>query len=217
MTSVAVAALGVAAPSASAARLATPEERAAILATDTRPADCLTVTVSTVQEGWALVSEVDSSACATEGRPSIVAFADGAWSVFYSGEDLPDAYCDDLAVPRAVGSDLAACDPAAAPSRPQLGDPQPRRTPQRRNCGNFDGRRWTSRPIAGTGFFDVAARRTDCPTARRLTVRALRTYPGGSRWRVRGWTCRVVDNGEDYATIRCRAAGDRVVAWDYRI
>ncbi len=27
----------------------------------------------------------------------------------------------------------------------------------------------------------------------------------------------MVDNGEDYATIRCRAAGDRVVAWDYRI
>ena len=198
-----------------AARLATAEERAAIVATDTRPADCLTVTISTVQDGWALISDVDSSACASEGRPSIVTFVDGAWTVFHSGEDLPDAYCDELAVPRAVGADLAACDPAAPP---QPVRPSPRPASRPRNCGNFDGRRWTSLRIDGAGIFGVTALGTDCRFARWLSLNAfrdLRRWPArGGRWRVRAWTCRMVDSGYEYGAIRCRATAGRVVAWE---
>ncbi|MDO8188438.1 hypothetical protein Q5424_24815 [Conexibacter sp. JD483] len=224
ITSVAIAlsavTAAVAAPAASAARLATPEERAAIVATDGRPAACLTVTVSTVQDGWALISDVDSAACASEGRPSIVTFTDGAWKVFYSGEDLPDASCDDIAVPRAVGEDLEACDPVDLPpaSAEPVPQPQPRPAPRLRNCGNFDGSRWTSLQIQGAGIFGVTARRTDCRFARWLSLHAfdsLRKSPGrGGRWRVRAWTCRLVDSGYEYGSIRCRASGDRMVAWE---
>lgn len=215
----AFAALAVAAPAASAARLATPEERASILETDARPADCLTVTVSTAQAAWALITDLDSSACASEGRPSIVTLTQGTWRVFYSGEDLPDTHCDDIAVPRVVGEDLAACDPAAPPVvDPPPARPRPTPAPRLRNCGNFDGDRWTSLEIQGAGIFGVTARGTDCRFARWMSLnafRSLRRWPArGGQWRVRAWTCRMVDSGYEYGAIRCRATGQRVVSWE---
>ena len=82
-----------------------------------------------------------------------------------------------------------------------------------RECGNFDGLRWTYREIQGAGIWNVTSRVVGCRTARRMTSRAYRTYRGGRAWRYRAWTCRILVQKHEYSDTRCTASGGRVVRW----
>ena len=80
-------------------------------------------------------------------------------------------------------------------------------------CGNWgwtadgDGPKWTYRPIQGAGTWNVTSRVVGCRTARRV---ALHAYP---HHRYRGWHCRYVSRGEEFADVRCTKSGGRVVRY----
>jgi len=138
IAAVAVVLLAFLAAGAQAAREPTPDERAAIVAADSRPPDCLDVTISTVRAGWALIREIEAGAppgCQWEGRSSIIHYdtIHGWWAVFYTGEDVGEVHCDEIDVPPSVGRELDVCDPEPTPGRePKLTpSPEPRQPSSR--------------------------------------------------------------------------------------
>jgi hypothetical protein len=108
----AVALLGLIPGAASARRAPTPEENAAIVATDDRQAACLVVSVSTLDDRWALIEDLDSESCWSEGRPAVAHRVGERWVHWYSSEALPDDWCAQIDVPDDVGVDLGACMPS---------------------------------------------------------------------------------------------------------
>jgi hypothetical protein len=98
-----------------------------------------------------------------------------------------------------AGAALLTCTPAsAAPIR---------------ECGNYDGARWTFDQIDGAGIFNLTSRVVSCKTARRV---ALRSHPGDRYRRTWSWgdfTCRILAEAFEYEDVRCKASGGRVVRW----
>lgn len=76
-----------------------------------------------------------------------------------------------------------------------------------KECGNYDGLRWTYGQIQGAGTFNVTARVVGCREARTVALKA------SPERRFRGWSCRYVDQGYEYADVRCTKSGGRVVRW----
>lgn len=164
----------VAPATAQAGRQPSAEEAAAILATDSRSAECLTVTVSTVDPRWALIADADNDTCWSAGRLSIVTRTSGAWEVQRAGEDLPDVACDQIGVPEKVGRDLGACTP-------------PRRVRFYLPCGSNDG----------VGEVELTTRPRQCNNAGLQTSNAEMWILRSLRWRSWGRQ-RAVANGLKY-------------------
>lgn len=144
-----------------AVRQPTAEESAAILATDSRRAECLTATVSTVNPAWALIADADNDTCWSEGRLSIVTrSSSGDWEVWRTGEDLPDVACDEIDVPEKAGRDLGACTP-------------PRRVRFYLPCGTNDG----------VGEVELTTRPRQCNNAGFQTSNAEMWILRSLRWR----------------------------------
>lgn len=73
-------------------------------------------------------------------------------------------------------------------------------------CGNFDGH-WTYDTLQGAGTYNVTARVVSCREARTV---ALKAEPGR---RFGGWSCRYMDQGYEFADVRCTKPGGRVIRW----
>jgi hypothetical protein len=106
--------LSVAVAPAGAARTATPEEAAAIVGDRSVPAECYTVTVSTVDPTWAVLRNApnpDPDACYLAGNGMAIArLANGVWTTAPGDSDEGTApSCATIAVPTDVGVDLGVC------------------------------------------------------------------------------------------------------------
>ena len=83
-----------------------------------------------------------------------------------------------------------------------------------RDCGNYNNGEWSNEPLVGAGIYNVKARNTACSTARRVTLRAFRTYEGGRRWQYGNWSCKILRQEYEYTMARCARSGGRVVRWE---
>jgi len=110
-------------------------------------------------------------------------------------------------MPRLIAVTLLALTLLAAPSGASGATPI-------RECGNFDGFRWSYEQVRGAGIFNVTTRRVWCTVARRVARRAYNTYERGDRvWRWRGWRCRRIKTGYESADTRCTKRRVHVVRW----
>lgn len=83
-----------------------------------------------------------------------------------------------------------------------------------RDCGSYDGQRWTQGEIQGAGIFNVVGRSVSCRTARRVSLNAFGSYRSGNRWKYGRWSCRIVAQSYEYTKARCTASAGRVVRWE---
>jgi hypothetical protein len=80
-----------------------------------------------------------------------------------------------------------------------------------RSAGGSGG--WTSGPVQGAGDFNVTARNTGCAEARAV-VEGVEFAPDPPyRPSYPGWECAFLEQGYEYAQIRC-TAGDKAVRWE---
>jgi len=83
-----------------------------------------------------------------------------------------------------------------------------------RECGNFDGFRWSYEQVRGAGIYNLTTRRVWCSVARRVARRAYNTYERGDRiWYWHGWRCRYTKTGYESADTRCTKRRINVVRW----
>jgi hypothetical protein len=117
--SIAFAALAAFVPVAHGQREATVEELPLLASAAGLAAQCITATVSTVDDSWAVATVASAADCPAGNGVIVLQRVDGAWSSYTSGSADPAQPCPfDDGIPTVVQTDLRLCT-APAPKPPK--------------------------------------------------------------------------------------------------